>query len=92
MLPRKELRFEASEERFTCFPRVISIKVVTQILHLEIQAWTNCNYLIPTVKHAIWLVNSRAGSGYILAARGIKMVRGIFTGFSKCHCFTVVIL
>jgi hypothetical protein len=31
----------------------------------------NTHYIIITVKHAIWLVNSRAGSGY--AARGIKM-------------------
>ena len=28
-------------------------------------------YIITTVKHAIWLVNNRAGSGY--PARGIKM-------------------
>jgi hypothetical protein len=35
-------------------------------------------------------VDMPSGSGY--PARGIKCLRGIFAGFSKCHCFTVVIL
>jgi hypothetical protein len=38
-------------------------------------------YIITTVKHAIWLVNSRAGSGY--PARGIKMPSRDFRGILK---------
>jgi hypothetical protein len=46
-----------------------------------------CLYIITTVKHAIWLVNTRAGSGY--PARGIKMPSRDFRGtleMSLFHC------
>jgi hypothetical protein len=42
-------------------------------------------YIITTVKHAIWLVNSRAGSGY--PARGIKMPSQDFRGILKMSLF-----
>jgi hypothetical protein len=42
-------------------------------------------YIITTVKHAIWLVNSRAGSGY--PARGIKMPSRDFRGILKMSLF-----
>ena len=43
------------------------------------------HYIITTVKHAIWLVNSRAGSGY--PARGIKMPSRDFRGILKMSLF-----
>jgi hypothetical protein len=43
------------------------------------------HYIITTVKHAIWLVNSRAGSGY--PARGIKMPSRDFRGTLKMSLF-----
>jgi hypothetical protein len=42
-------------------------------------------YIITTVKHAIWLVNSRAGSGY--PARGIKMPSRDFGEILKMSLF-----
>jgi hypothetical protein len=42
-------------------------------------------YIITTVKHATWLVNSRAGSGY--PARGIKMPSWDFRGILKMSLF-----
>jgi hypothetical protein len=42
-------------------------------------------YIITTVKHAILLVNSRAGSGY--RARGIKMPSRDFRGILKMSLF-----
>jgi hypothetical protein len=41
--------------------------------------------IITTVKHAVWLVNSRAGSGY--PARGIKMPSRAFRGILKMSLF-----
>jgi hypothetical protein len=41
--------------------------------------------IITTVKHAVWLVNSRAGSGY--PARGIKMPSRDFRGILKMSLF-----
>jgi hypothetical protein len=43
------------------------------------------HYIITTVKHAIWLVNSRAGSGY--PARGIKMPSRDFRRILKMSLF-----
>jgi hypothetical protein len=43
------------------------------------------HYIITTVKHAIWLVNSRAGSGY--PAREIKMPARDFRGILKMSLF-----
>jgi hypothetical protein len=47
--------------------------------------YRNAHYIITTVKHAIWLVNSRAGSGY--PARGIKMPSRDFRGILKMSLF-----
>jgi hypothetical protein len=43
------------------------------------------HYIITTVNHAIWLVNSGAGSGY--PARGIKMLSRDFRGILKMSLF-----
>jgi hypothetical protein len=50
-----------------------------------VRKWRKKFYIITTVKHAIWLVNSRAGSGY--PARGIKMPSRDFRGILKMSLF-----
>jgi hypothetical protein len=46
---------------------------------------SNTHYIITTVKHAIWLVNSLAGSGYL--AQGTKMPSRDFRGILKMSLF-----
>jgi hypothetical protein len=50
-----------------------------------VKPYGNELYIITTVKHAIWLVNSRAGSGY--PARGIKIPPRDFLGILKMSLF-----
>jgi hypothetical protein len=60
---------------------------IFQVWPVWIYTQSNMSYIITTVKHAIWLVNSRAGSGY--PARGIKMPSRDFReilNMSLFHC------
>jgi hypothetical protein len=64
----------------------ISSGIIVHLLDLIMQEQLpKMHYIITTVKLAIWLVNSRTGSGY--PARGIKLPSRDFRGILKMSLF-----